>query len=153
MREALLTVHVLAIIVWIGFGLLELYIGRQALKAADTPAEAPLFRIAYQSDLWVFIATLTAFAAGAMMTHVLDWGWFTHLWLGAKQAIMIAVLVVVAIILPRALRMGGLIAKLAPGPGPASAEIRGLYRGLEPWYWLMRLLAIAAVVLAIWRPE
>lgn len=152
LREVLLTVHLLAVIVWIGFGFFELWLGRAFLRLSGTPAGAPLIRLVYRSDVVVFIATLAAFAAGIAMALTLGWGFFQHLWLGIKQAIMIAVLVVVAVILPTALKLGGRVADLPEGPGPATPEIVGLYRRLEPWYLIMRLAAVAAVVLAVWKP-
>lgn len=153
LRETLLTIHILAIIVWIGGGFFELWLGRAFLKSEGLPSEAPLVRLLYQADLVVFVATLVAFGAGTAMALTLGWGFFEQLWLGAKQGIMIGVLAVVALILPGALKFGALIGALPAGPGPATPEIRLAYRRLEPWYLLMRLAAVAAAVLAIWRPE
>jgi hypothetical protein len=48
--------------------------------------------------------------------------------------------------------INGVINALPAGPGPASDEMRSLYRNLEPWYWLMRVLAVGAALLAVWRP-
>ena len=152
-REILLTIHLLAIIVWIGFGMCELWLGRLFLRSQDADSEAPLIRFIYQCDLAVFIATLVAFAAGTAMSLLLGWGFFNSPWLGLKQGIMFAILAAVASILPAALRLGALIRELPPGPGPATVEIRAIYRRLEPWYLVMRLAAVAAVVLAVWRPD
>ncbi|MEL6385855.1 MAG: hypothetical protein AAFR41_07215 [Pseudomonadota bacterium] len=151
-REALLTVHILAVIAWLGFGFFELWLGRIFLADPESPAAAPLIRIVYNSDIVVFVATLTAFAAGITQTILFGWGWFETLWLGLKQGIMIIVLSVVALILPSAFRLNAQIKALPEGPGPASVEVIQSYRRLEPWYWLMRLLGLVAVVLAVWRP-
>ncbi|WP_164155402.1 hypothetical protein [Sandarakinorhabdus rubra] len=151
-RELLLTLHLLGIIVWIGFGLCEYWLGRVFLTQAGSPAEAPLIRFIYRCDLVVFIATLISFAAGTAMALLLGWGFFNELWLGIKQGIMFTVLAVVGIILPRALRLGTLIDALPAGPGPVTAEIRALYHWLDPFFLVMRALAVAAVVLAVWRP-
>lgn len=74
------------------------------------------------------------------------------LWLGIKQAIMILVIVIVAFIFPTAMKLNAAIKLLPAGPGPVTDEIRELYRKLEPWYWIMRILAVVAVLLAVWRP-
>lgn len=50
-RNMLLSVHLLAIIVWIGVGFFELYLGRRLLASSGSPVEAPLIRIVYNSDL------------------------------------------------------------------------------------------------------
>src|SRR5271156_2274304 len=63
-RDALLSVHLLAVIVWIGVGFFELYLGRRFLATRGSPVEAPLIRIVYGSDMVVAAATFTAFAAG-----------------------------------------------------------------------------------------
>lgn len=151
-REFLLTVHILAVIIWIGFGFFELWLGRIFLSKPESFEAAPLIRIIYRSDILVFAATLTVFAAGVTQTILFNWGWFTTLWLGLKQAIMISVLIIVVFILPGAFRLNAQINALPDGPGPASSDIVASYRKLEPWYWIMRLLGLCAVVLAIWRP-
>lgn len=152
LREILLTIHLAAAVIWIGFGFCELWLGRLFLSQEGSPAEATLIRFIYQCDLAVFISTLVSFAAGVAMALLLDWGFFTSLWLGVKQAIMLGVLGVVALILPTALKLGALINQLPSGPGPATPEIRAIYQRLEPWYLTMRLFAVAALVLAVWRP-
>jgi hypothetical protein len=151
-RSALLSVHILAVIAWIGVGFFELYLGRRFLASKDTPVEAPLIRIVYGSDLVVAAATVIAFLAGISLALYEGLGFFHQLWLGTKQAIMIIVVLVVIGILPTANRLNAAINALPPGPGPASDEIRAYYRRLEPWYWLMRILAVGAVLLAVWRP-
>ncbi|MGF1455149.1 MAG: hypothetical protein ACFB6R_07210 [Alphaproteobacteria bacterium] len=151
-REALLTVHILAVILWLGFGFFELWLGRIFLADPNSPAAAPLIRIIYNADIVVFLATLTVFGVGITQTILFGWGWFETLWLGLKQAIMILILLVVALILPRAFKLNAQIQALPEGPGSASVEVVQSYRRLEPWYWLMRLLGLVAVVLAIWKP-
>jgi|HubBroStandDraft_1064217.scaffolds.fasta_scaffold1068214_2 hypothetical protein len=66
---------------------------------------------------------------------------------------MIVVVLVVIGILPTAMKLNAATNALPPGPGPATEEIRAYYLRLEPWYWLMRVLAVVAVLLAIWKPE
>lgn len=151
-RNTLLSIHLLAIIIWIGVGFFELYLGRKFLGARGTVLEAPLIRIVYGSDFVVFAATMIAFAAGIALTIHEGYGFFTVLWLGIKQGIMLAVIVVVIFIFPTAMKLDAAIKKLPPGPGEATDEVRGYYVKLEPWYWLMRILAVAAVLLAVWRP-
>ena len=151
-RNTLLSVHILAIIGWIGAGFFELYLGRRFVAEKGTSVEAPLIRIVYGADLVVFGATITAFVSGVAMAIHEGYWFFTVLWLGAKQAIMILVLVIVALIFPVAMKLNSAMRRLPAGPGPATDEIRDLYRRLEPWYWLMRILAVVAVLLAVWRP-
>jgi len=108
--------------------------------------------MAHGADLVVIVATVLAFAAGIALAAYEGYWFFTVLWLGIKQAIMFAVIGIVAIIIPTAMKLGAAVGKLPPGPGPATEEIRALYRRLEPWYWLMRILAVVALLVAVWRP-
>ncbi len=157
MRELLLSIHILAIAVWIGAGFFELYMGRRFLATETAVPErqreaATLLRMTYHADFAVFIATLTAFAAGLVQTFLFDWGFLTGpLWLTVKQVIMLIVLATVALILPRALKLGAVVAALPDGAPSVPPEGYALYRGLEPFYVLMRVLAVVAVILAVSR--
>lgn len=158
LRNLLLTAHIWAIAVWIGAGFLELYLGRKFLKTETGSPEfrreaATLLRMTYQADLGVFAATLIAFAAGLAMTFTFDWGFLTGpLWLTVKQALMIIVLATVVLIFPRAIKLGGVIGELPKGASEVPPEGYTLYRELEPWYLAMRVLALAAVAIAVFRP-
>jgi hypothetical protein len=151
-RSILLSIHLLAVIVWLGGGFYELWLGRVLLRSRGSTAEAALIRAIYQSDLVVFGATVVAFAAGVIMSIVLDWGFFTHFWLGVKQSIALVIVPMVAVILPKALQMGRQIDALPPGDGPIPPTLRASYAGLEPWFAAMRLLGVVAVLLAVFRP-
>lgn len=151
-HAALLSVHLLAVIVWLGGGFYELYLGRMLLRSDGSSAEAALTRAIHRSGFVIFGATLVAFAAGAAMTIVLDLGFFTQFWLGLKQAIAVAILLIVSGIFPTALRLGQAIEALPPGDGPVPVPLKQLYARLEPWYTLMRVLGVVAVLLAAFRP-
>lgn len=151
-RSILLSIHLLAVIAWLGGGFYELWLGRILLRSQGSTAEAALIRAIYRSDIVVFGATLLVFAVGAAMSILLDWGFFTHFWLGVKQAIALAILLIVAGILPTALRMGRQIDALPPGDGPIPPALRATYARLEPWFATMRIMGVAAVLLAVFRP-
>ncbi len=152
LRSILLSVHLLAVIAWLGGGFYELWLGRLLLRSRGSAAEAVLIRAIYRSDLVVFGATLLVFVAGATMAVLLDWGFFTHFWLGVKQAIALVILLIVAWILPKALDMGRQIAALPPGDGPIPPALRASYAWLEPRFAIMRILGVVAVLLAVFRP-
>jgi len=157
LRNLLLTIHIWAVAVWIGAGFLELYLGRRFLDSERASPErrkesATLLRLTYQADLGVFAATLIAFAAGLALTFSFEWGFLSGpLWLTIKQSIMIAVLGMVVLIFPRAIKLGGVIKALPEGASEVPEAAYSLYRSLEPWYLFMRLLAVTAVALAVFR--
>lgn len=152
MRAVLLSVHLLAIIIWLGAGFYELYLGRLLRHSNGSTAEAVLIRAMHRSGFVIFGATLLAFAAGAAMSVLLGWGFFAQFWLGMKQAIALAILFIVAGIFPMALRFGKAIEALPPGDGPVPLAVKQIYGRLEPWYALMRIMGVLAVLLAIFRP-
>lgn len=152
MRAVLLSVHLLAVIAWLGAGFYELYLGHLLRRSNGSAAEAVLIRAMHRSGFVIFGATLLAFAAGATMSVVLDWGFFAQFWLGVKQALALVILVIVAGILPTALRLGKAIEALPPGDGPVPLAVKQLYGRIEPWYALMRVLGVVAVLLAVFRP-
>jgi hypothetical protein len=151
-RSLLLSAHLFAVIVWLGGGFYELWLGRLFLRANGSVAEAALIRAIYRSDLVVFGATLLVFIVGAIMAVVLDWGFFTHFWLGMKQAIALIILAIIARILPTALHLGKLIDAMPQGDGPAPFAVKQTYARLEPWFATMRVLGVVAVMLAVFRP-
>jgi len=151
-REIFLTLHIFGVIVWLGFGFFELWIGRIVMSNPDAQSAAPMMRLAYRADIVVFMATLLVFAIGIAQTVLFGWGWFGTLWLGVKQSLMIAILVMVAVIFPHATGIGKLIGKLPDGDGPVTPEITKAYGWLEPWYWTMRLAGAVAVVFAVAKP-
>jgi hypothetical protein len=152
MRSVLLSIHLLAVIVWLGAGFYELYLGRILQRSNGSAGEAVLIRAMHRSGFVIFGATLLAFAAGATMAVVLGWGFFAQFWLGMKQALALVVLLIVAGIFPTALRLGQAIDALPAGDGPVPPAVKQLYGRLEPWYTLMRILGVVAVLLAVFRP-
>lgn len=153
MREFLLSIHILGVIVWLGAGFYELWLGRLFLRSGGSVAEAAMIRAVYRSDVVVFAATLVVFGAGIAMAIVLGWGFFQHFWLGIKQALALLVLALVAWIFPTALRLGAQIDALAPGDGPVPDELKRTYAWLEPRFLAMRVIGVIAVLLAVWRPS
>jgi hypothetical protein len=65
---------------------------------------------------------------------------------------MLLVLAMVGVILRRALTLTSLAEACAARGGPVAPEAYALYRSFEPWYLAMRLLAVVAVLLAVFRP-
>jgi uncharacterized membrane protein len=89
-RNVLLSIHILAVVVWLGCGLYELVLTREIHRARGSAEEIPLLRIYGRYAGIVAIATLVTAAAGVSMSLMLGWGFFSVLWLGIKQGIMAA---------------------------------------------------------------
>lgn len=152
LRDTLLTIHILAVIVWLGFGLYELLLSHEIHKAKGTPLEVPLIRIYGRYSSIVAIATLVVAIMGILMATLLGWGFFQQLWLGIKQAIMLAIILDMVWLTPTFQRAYKEIAALRDAPGPELEQCRATLALIHRHVIPMRLGAIVAVVLAVWRP-
>jgi len=151
-RTFLLSIHLLAVIVWLGFGLYELLLVREIHKARGLPEEVPLIRIYGRYAGIVAVATLVVAAAGVAMAVILGWGFFTVLWLGVKQAIMAAIILGMVVLTPRFARAYAAIAALSGDSAGSLEAARAAIQRVEAPVLLMRIGGLVAVVLAVWRP-
>jgi hypothetical protein len=151
LNDFILAAHVLAAIVWIGFGFYELWLGRFFLANWDNPLGAPLARFIHRSDLAALIATMVVFLTGGAFA-LMHLDRLTHeLWLILKLGLITAVLGVVSFSLQPSLDLGRMINALPAGPGPVTAEIHDSYRRIEIWNLLMRTLAVIAVLVSLFH--
>ena len=152
LRNTLLSIHILAVVVWLGFGLYELLLTREIRHARGLPEEIPLIRIYGRYAGVVAIATLLVAAAGIAMSVLLGWGFFSVLWLGIKQIIMAAIIVGMILLSPLFMRTYAAIAKISGSESPELQAARELIGRVERYVILMRLGGVVAIVLAVWRP-
>ncbi len=152
LRNLLLTVHILGLIVWLGFGAYELLLSREIRRSRGTPLEAELIRIYGRYAAFVAVATLVVAATGALMSVLIGWGFFTSIWLGAKQAIMLLVLAVMVCMVPTFVATAKATAALDRSGGSVPEHARQLLAKVERYVVPMRIGALVAVVLAVWRP-
>jgi uncharacterized membrane protein len=152
LRTILLSIHVLAVIVWLGFGLYELLLVREIRRARVLPEEVALIRIYGRYAGIVAIATLVVAAAGVAMALLLGWGFFSVLWLGLKQAIMSAIILGMIVLTPLFIRIYARIGEISGANASSVEAAREVIGRAEPYVVLMRLGGLLAVVLAIWRP-
>jgi hypothetical protein len=152
MRSTLLTFHLLGVVVWLGAGLYELFLDHEIRRARGTPAEVSLARVYCRYGPVVAVATLLVAATGVLQASLLGWGYFTSLWLGGKQVLMLLVLGILAALVPTFLRMGHLVSAHAEGAAELSAEARALFARVRPNVLLMRAAALMALLLGTFRP-
>lgn len=152
LRDSLLTIHIIGVIVWLGLGAYELLLSHEIRRARGTPVEIPLIRIYGRYAGLVAAATFVVAIAGGAMSWFLGWGFFKHLWLGIKQAIMLAILLDIALMTPTFIRTADEIKALPDSAGPQLDSVRALLARVERHVIPMRLGALVAVVLAVWRP-
>jgi uncharacterized membrane protein len=152
LRGTLLTLHLLGVVVWLGAGLYELFLEHEIRQARGTPTEVSLARVYARYGPVIAMATLLVAATGALQASLLGWGYFTTFWLGAKQLLMLVVLGILGALLPTFVRMGRLVAAHPEGAGQLSHEVRALFDRARPYVLVMRVAALLAVLLAVFRP-
>ncbi len=152
LRNTLLSIHILAVVVWLGCGLYELLLTREIRRAHDSPEEIPLLRIYGRYAGIVAVATLVTAAAGVSMSIMLGWGFFTVLWLGIKQGIMAAVILAMIFLTPLFLKTYAAISAVSDSDSPSLQVARELIIRVESYVLLMRLGGVVSVLLAVWRP-
>jgi hypothetical protein len=152
LRTALLSTHILAVIVWLGFGLYELLLIREIRRARGSPEEIALIRIYGRYAGIVAIATLVVAAAGVAMSLSLGWGFFSVLWLGLKQGIMAAIILGMTVLTPLLMRTYAAIGAISEGNTATLIAARAVIDSVEKYVVLMRLGGVVAVLLAVWRP-
>jgi hypothetical protein len=88
---------------------------------------------------------------GLLISSFLGWGYFSRAWLGLKQGLMLAVVVMMAAFVPGVMRLQRAVDALPRGAGP-TVEIRRLVAVGARWEIAMRAAALLAFLLAIYRP-
>jgi uncharacterized membrane protein len=151
-RSALLTAHILGVIVWLGFGAYELLLSRDIRRARGTQHEIVLITIYGKYAGYVALATLVVAIAGALMSLLLDFGFFSSFWLGTKQVIMLAVLADMVYLVPTFIATAKATSTLAEAGASALEYTRALLAKVERHVIPMRIAALVAVILAVWRP-
>jgi hypothetical protein len=89
---------------------------------------------------------------GVLQASLLGWGYFGVLWLGAKQVLMLLVLAILGAVLPTFVRLGRAVAVVPESAQQLSDEARRLLERGRPYILVMRIAALLAVVLAVYRP-
>ncbi len=152
LRNTLLSIHILAVIVWLGFGFYELLLTREIRKGRGSAEEIPLLRIYGRYAGIVAIATLITAVAGVAMAMALGWGFFSVFWLGVKQGIMAVIIVGMILLAPLFVKLYKSIAAVNSNSPASIAETREIMDRVERYVLLMRAGGVIAVVLAVWKP-
>jgi uncharacterized membrane protein len=153
LRNILLTIHLLSVVVWLGAGLNDFFLTREIASAAGQPAELSLIRIHLRYGPVIAVAMFFVFISGVLMSVFLGWGFFTSTWLGTKQFLMLAILIMLIGFVPLVVRLARAVQALGNNAISATEEIRVLIRRGERYEVAMRLAALIAFVLAVWRPR
>lgn len=152
LRGILLTTHLLAVTVWLGAGLYDLFLSREMKRWRGTPAEVTLARVYVRYGPVIVAAALLVAVTGALQSSLLGWGYFQHFWLGLKQALMLLVLGVLGAVFPTFARLGREVGALPESATELPELVRALLARTEPYILVMRAAALIALVLAVFRP-
>jgi uncharacterized membrane protein len=153
LRGTLLTIHLLAVALWLGGGTYDWFLAREIERSRGSHAEVALARVYVRYGPVIVAAVLLAAVTGALQASLLGWGWFSHFWLGLKQALMLVVLIALAAVMPIFARLGRAVGAVPAGAAELSDEARALFARTKPYIRVMRGCAFAALFLAVFRPE
>lgn len=154
LRDGLLTLHIFAVIIWMGCGVYERFLHIEIGRARGTAMEVPLLKIYRRYTGVIVFATLIVALTGGLMSGLVGWGFFNpaHPWLSLKQGIMLAILLGMVFMLPDLLRSQRMIKTLPDGGGDQLAAVHALLARLDRREVLIRIGATIAVILAVFRP-
>ena len=152
LRGALVTIHLLAVIVWLGAGLYDLFLASEIKRHRGRHEEIVLARVYVRYGPVIVAAVVVVAVTGVLQSSLLGWGYFQQLWLGAKQALMLIVLGALAAVMPTFSRLGRAVGALPSDATQLSEEARSLFARTEPYILVMRTAGFAAFLLAVFRP-
>jgi uncharacterized membrane protein len=150
-RSTLLTLHLLAVVVWLGAGLYDLLLLREIRRSAGDAVELALIRLRLRYGPVIAVATVVVLFTGVLMSSLLGWGYFTHLWLGLKQVLMGLVVALLIPFIPVVIRLQRAVDGLATRV-PATDEVRRLLARGVRYEIAMRVAAVLALLLAVYKP-
>jgi len=84
LRGTLLTLPLLAVVVWLGAGLDEFFPDHEMRRARGKPAEVALAHVYARYGPVVALATSIVAVTGALQASLLGWGYFTPFCPGDK---------------------------------------------------------------------
>ena len=151
MRSLLLTLHMLAVVVWLGAVLHDLFLIREIRRSAGDAVELALIRIRLWYGPVIAVATVVVLFTGVLMSSFLGWGYFTHLWLGLKQFLLVLVVALLIPFLPIVIRLHSAVDGLAARV-PANDEVRRLLAFGVRYEIAMRVAVVIALLLAVNKP-
>ncbi len=95
MFNLLLILHITAVCCWLGGAMYErYYIVGGIRKAKDRESETSFLKILLSTAPFFLTAVITVLITGIIMTIIGNYGFFQWSWIGLKQYIMVAILLV-----------------------------------------------------------
>lgn len=154
LRDGLLTLHIFAVIIWMGCGVYERFLHLEIHRARGSAMEIPLLKIYRRYAGVIIFATLVVAVTGGLMIWLVGWGFFNpaHPWLSIKQGIMLAILLGMAWMLPGLRRCHHAIDALPDHGTPVLDDLRDQLKRIDLQEIPIRIGATIAVVLAVFRP-
>jgi putative copper export protein len=80
MRSILLTLHILAVVVWLGAGLYDLFLIREMRRSAGDAVELALIRIRLRYGPVIAVATFVVLFTGVLMSSLLGWSYTSRIY-------------------------------------------------------------------------
>lgn len=159
LRDALLTLHIASVAIWLGGAGYEILVVRRMRQARGTMIERDLIDIYMAYGPILGVATIVTALSGVLLSLSSDFGFFQHTWLGLKQAAMVGILIALGLALPPLVRIHKNLRAEDDGSHGTQDTLETLegFRNAmdraEPVFQSVRLVAIVSLFLAVWKPH
>lgn len=152
-QDILRTLHVLAVIYWLGLDPVVLYLGFGVRdRSAPLSIRQERLRIMKAVDRFVGVAFLVALSTGLLLLWTLDFAPLRMGWFRLKLG-LVALIVIAGVLLVRVGTMGllerSLAASSAGSPEAASIEAEAWRRRISSRAYVLMIYALGVVVLAL----
>ena len=156
LRNALLSLHILSVAIWLGGAGYELLIVRRIRQARGTGRERDLVDIYMAYGPILGVATVLTALSGVFLSLSSDFGFFQYTWLGVKQAAMVGILIALGLALPPLIRTHKTLQAESAGADGSQETLerfRDALNRAEPIFGIVRIVAIVSLFLAVWKPS
>ncbi len=151
--QLLLLLHILLIVVWLGFDLVVFSLSVSLLKRDISPARRlERAHVAEVLDRWVLIVFLLTLPVGFWLAYLKGWSVFETPWLMLKLIVMGVIILLAFVLLTGSAGTTAILKKLEDGDGNADeleADLRKRVIGLAPSALLIHLSIVAMIFIAL----
>lgn len=149
-----LTLHLLGVALWLGGAIYErLFVYAGVTKNQGTPLELLYTKILLRTQPFFLLSVLLLLIGGIGMTIFYRLGWFPLSWLGLKQSIAVAMLVIFAAVVgPTMKKTEQQVHTLGDKAATATAEIRRNVRKFQLALDVVHVGLVLNFLLGVWKP-
>lgn len=154
MYTALVTIHLVAVAMWLGGAVYErVFLVGNMIRQRGNGMEVGLIRMMLSTEHYFLVTTVLVLLTGIAMS-ILSGADFFHLnWLGFKQAVMIVVLILfLAYVAPRMRALKKEIEHCSELGAEQRERVHDKVREMTRGFDIIHAGVVVNVILAVWKP-